>query len=412
MTTDSATPAGTGGALAGIRVLEIGQFLSAPRCARILAEQGADVIKVEPPTGDPLRLLMTLSGAERALSVVNGNKRSVVLNLKKASAQRALRALVKEVDVVVENNAPGMLAKVGLAPEVLRAENERLITASISGFGGTGPLKERVAFDIIAQATSGIMDGLGLGDRPPAIFFADLVSGGYAAMAIGFALFARERTGRGQHLDISMQEVMYAHHFNAHTHRALSDEDEAHVVERLGRSLDHIITSSESPLPFWNAYLATDGRVAVVALTDAQWQRLMVAIGRDELVGDPRFETFAHRVRHAAEGLEVVEAWTRGKSSEEIVDALAAVGIPCGKVKSRDEVNEDPQLEARGMMQTARHPRLGDVPVPGSALKLEGNPRLDRGCPELGEHTAAVLGDLLHMDEDALAALRDEGAIG
>jgi crotonobetainyl-CoA:carnitine CoA-transferase CaiB-like acyl-CoA transferase len=399
-----------GGALEGVRVLELGQFLSAPRCGRLLAEQGAEVIKIEPPHGEALRLLLTMSGCERALAPINADKKSVTLNLKSEQGRALLLDLVERADVVVENYQPGTLDKLGVGVATLRARNPRLIIASISGFGHSGPDAGRLAFDIIAQATSGIMDGSGRRDRPPSVFFGDLGSGSYAAMAVGFALFQRERTGEGQHLDISMQDVMYAHHFNAHTHRAIG-EDEAQVTEILGRSMDHLISDADDPLPFWNSYETRDGHVALVALTDPQWRALMGVIGSDELADDDRFGNFVLRVRNGHEARDVITAWTRARTNAEVIAALSAVEVPCGAVATRDEVNDDPHLRARGVLASARHERLGEIGVPGPAFHTAGAGAPQRAHGDLGEHTDEVLRELLGLDDDRITALRDEGAL-
>jgi formyl-CoA transferase len=399
-----------GGALSGVRVLELGQFLSAPRCARLLAEQGAEVIKVEPPFGEPLRLLLTMSGAERALAAVNAEKKSLALDLKSDAGKELLLSLIEKSDVVVENFAPGTLDRLGVGVDVMRARNPRLIACSISGFGRSGSESHRLAFDIIAQATSGIMDGLGMNDRPPSVFFADLVNGAYAAMAIGFALYQREKTGEGQYIDVSMQDVMYAHHFNAHTHRALGEAEEQ-VAEILGRSLDNLITSVTHPLPFWNSYPTRDGHVALVALTDPQWKNLMRAAGRDDLVEDPRFENFVTRVQNADAGLEVVRGFTSTRTCDEVVAALVEHKVPCGKVVSRDEVNEDAHLKERGVLTEASHPRLGAIPVPGPAVKTSGAGAPARAHADLGEHTDEILRGVLELDTGRIEAMRDEGVV-
>lgn len=397
------------GPLDGIRVLELGQFLSAPRCGRILAEQGADVVKIEPPAGEQLRLLLTLVGADKSYAIVNAGKRGLTLDLKRDEGRDVFRELVKSVDVVVENLAPGALERMGLGYRVLSELNPRLVLCSISGFGQDGPLSDRLAFDIIAQATSGVMHGQGQPEKPPAIFFGDLVSGAYAAMGVAFALLARERTGRGQHVDVSMQEVMYAQHFGAHSQRALGD-DEERIAALLGRSLHQIITSPDDPLPFWAVYPATDGHVAVVALTDGHWQRLMKVIGQESLGADGRFATFIDRVRNAREGREVVRAWTAGKSVDEIVTALAAGGVPCGRVATEEQVHRDPHLEARGMLA-----RIGagddEVRVPGPVPRTRGASAGQRRHPGLSEHTDEVLSALAGLDDDAIAGLRAAGVV-
>ena len=398
-------------ALEGIRVLDLGHFLSAPRCGQILAELGASVIKIEPPQGETMRILMSLAGAERILSVVNSNKRGITLNLKSESGQALFKELVKVSDVVVENFSHGTMEQMGLHYEHLAELNPRLIFASISGFGDTGPERDRAAFDIIAQATGGIMDALDARDRPPGIFFADLVSGAYAAMGIAFALFTRERTGKGQRIDISMQDVMYAHHFHAHSIRALG-ESAAETTGILGRSIENLLTDHENPLPFWNSYRARDGYVAIVALTDRQWERLVKAVGREDLIGDPRFSNFVTRIHNAADGVEILSEWAGKRTVAEIVQTLTASRVPCGKVCSTEDVNADPQLAERGMLSQADHPKLGPIGLPGSVLKMSMTPgEVSRAHPSLGEHTEEVLKDFLDMDEEEIAEWRSRGAI-
>ena len=398
-------------ALEGIRVLDLGQFLSAPRCGQLLAELGADVIKIEPGQGDTMRLLMKLAGAEKVLGAVNTNKRGMKLDLKSAQGPSILKRLVARSDVLLENFVPGTMGRLGLGYDTLTEVNPKLVYASISGFGITGELGDRPAFDIIAQATSGIMDALDLAHRPPPVFFADFVSGAYAALGIMAALFARERTGEGQRVDISMQDVMYAHHFRAQTLRALGDDQET-TSQILGRSIDHLMTDPDNPLPFWNSYLAKDGFVAVVALTEGQWRRLMETIGRSDLVQDARFSNFVTRIRNAAEGVEIVSEWVSNRNADDVVESLAAARVPCGKVCPTAEVNRDSQLGEREMFQRVRHERLGEIGVPGSVLKLSRTPgEVVRPHPDLGEHTEEVLREVLEATDTELADWKKAGAI-
>ena len=398
-------------ALEGIRVLDLGHFLSAPRCGQILAELGASVVKIEPPQGETMRILMSLAGAERILSVVNTNKRGITLNLKSESGRALFKELVKVSDVVVENFSYGTMEQMGLDYEHLAEVNPRLVYASISGFGDTGPEKDRAAFDIIAQATGGIMGALDVRDRPPGVFFADLVSGAYAAMGIAFALLVRERTGKGQRIDISMQDVMYAHHFQAHSIRALG-ESAAETTGILGRPIEKLMTDHDNPLPFWNSYRARDGYVAIVALTDRQWERLIRAIGREDLLDDARFSNFVTRIHNAAAGVEILSEWAGKRTVAEIVQTLTASRVPCGKVCSTDDVNADPQLGERGMLSQVDHPQLGPIGVPGSVLKMSMTPgEVSSAHPNHGEHTEEVLKELLDVGDDEIAEWRADGAI-
>ena len=397
--------------LEGIRVLDLSQFLSGPRCTQLLAQAGAEVIKIEPPSGETMRLLTMVTGTERMMSLINANKKCMVLDLKQEEARRVFRRLVKISDVVVENFAPGAMERMDLGYASLEKENPRLIYASISGFGKTGPFSERLAFDIIAQATGGIMTAYDRPDRPPSIFFADLVSGAYSSNGILLALLHRERTGRGQMVDVSMQDVMYFHHFPAQCSRALQDVQEE-IQGIMGKPLDKLFSDPENPVPFWYSYKALDGYVVIVALTDSQWNRMLETIGRADLVGDERFTNIVTRVRNAREGLEVITPWMAEHTVEEIVESMHRAKVPCGPVLDKAEVNAHPQLDARGMLLERTHPRLGTIPIPGAPIRLtEGTAKVTDPCPDLGTHTEEILEQLLRMSGEEIARLRKQGAI-
>jgi len=396
-------------ALSGIRVLDLSQFLSGPRCTQLLAQAGAEVIKIEPPSGETMRLLTWATGTERIMSLVNCDKKSLVLDLKRAEARAVFRSLVAVSDVVVENFGPGAMERMGLGYGPLQEINPRLVYASISGFGRTGPDAERLAFDIIAQATGGILDAYDRPDRTPPIFWADLVSGAYCANGILMALLHRERGGGGQRVDVSMQDVMYFHHFSAQSHRAL-DAVQEEIRGILGKPVDRLFADPESPVPFWYSYEAQDGYVVIVALTDAQWNGLMTCIGRADLVGDARFDSIVTRVKNARPALAIVSAWMRRHPVAAIVERLHQARVPCGPVLNRDQVNGHPQLRARGMLVEALHPRSGAVPVPGSPIALEKTPaRVRNACPDLGAHTDEILREILHLSEGAIAELKRHG---
>ncbi|MFA4974839.1 MAG: CaiB/BaiF CoA-transferase family protein [bacterium] len=207
--------------LEGIKVLDLSQFLSGPRCSQLLALKGADVVKVESPLGETMRLLTRFMNAERMMGTLHQNKRAIVVDLKKKEGVELLKRLARRSDVLVENFAPGLMKKLGLDYEDLKESNPRLVYVSITGFGRTGPLSGRTAFDIIAQASSGIMAAYKMEGRTPKVYFGDLVSGAYAALGAVEALFHRERTGRGQLVDVSMQDVMYFQNFSCFSDRAL-----------------------------------------------------------------------------------------------------------------------------------------------------------------------------------------------
>ena len=397
--------------LEGVIVLDLSQFLSGPRCAQILALLGARVIKVETPMGDTMRLLMSLLGSERALSTIHENKEAIVVNWHTAEGARIIRELSKRSDIFIENFAKGILGKSGLSYSDLSRENSKLIYVSITGFGHTGPLCERTAFDIISQATAGIMWAQGNPDRPPGVFFGDLVSGAYAAIGAISALWQREKTGTGQHVDISMQDVMYFHNFWALADRANGPDREV-VASRLGRTLSSFLTDQEHPLPFWNSYRARDGYIVIVALTDQQWNRFMEVIGKPELIHDDRFTDIVSRVRNADAGVDIVSAWISQRTTDEVERLLTDARIPCGKVKDFDELFEDQQLRQRGMFAGATHPVYGVVDSCGFPIKMsESELKVTTGCPELGQDTTKVLNELLGYDDKKIARLRKQGAI-
>ena len=397
--------------LKGIRVLDLSQFLSGPRCTQLLAQAGAEVIKIEPPGGESMRLLTLVTGTERMMSLINANKKSLVLDLKQEEAREIFRRLVSVSDVVVENFAPEAMARIGLGCDSLQKINPRLIYAVISGYGKTGPYMDRLAFDIIAQATGGIMTAYDQPDRPPPIFFADLVSGAYSANGILLALLQRQKTGLGQMVDVSMQDVMYFHHFPAQCNRAL-DAVQAEIQGIMGKPLDRMFSDPENPVPFWYSYRARDGHVVIVALTDAQWNRLLATVDRADLVGDSRFSSIVGRVRNAREGLAVISPWMAERTVAEIVETMHRGKVPCGPVLDKAEVNVHPQLQARGMLLEVAHPRLGRIPVPGCPVKLTDSPCcVTEPCPDLGAHADEILRGLLSYSADEIARFRSQGII-
>jgi len=398
-------------ALEGIKVLDMSQFLSGPRCSQLLAMKGAEVVKVEPPIGETMRLLARLMQSERMMSTLHQNKKSVVIDMKKDEGRELIKRLAEKADIVVENFAPGLMKKIGLDYENLRENNPRLIYVSISGFGRTGPMSGRVAFDIVAQATAGIMSTYKMEDRTPKVYFGDLISGAYAALGALEALFHRERTGKGQLVDISMQDVMYFQNF-----AAFSDNSLAPVMDKieklLGRSISNLLTDDTRPLPFWASYKAKDGYVVIVALTDSEWKNLMEIIGRTDALNDSRFSNFLMRIRNAEEGFGMIAPWVAARTSDEVVAALEARKVPCAPVLNAEQVNRHPQLEARGMLATVEDEEFGPIKVPGDPIKLGECPdAIHSPCPHLGRHTNEVLSGWLGMADAEIAALRKKSVV-
>jgi len=397
--------------LENIRVLDLSQFLSGPRASQLLAFFGAEVIKIEPPTGDSMRLLLQISGSERSMSCLHQNKKGIVIDLKKKEGADLFFQLVEQSDVIIENLKPGTLDAHGLSYENINKKNPRIIYAKISGFGNEGPLADRTAFDIISQATAGIMYASGTVDRPPGVFFGDLTSGAYCAFGIILALMARQKTGKGQFIDISMQDVMYFHNFWCFTEKANGPVKE-NIKELFGREMKKFLSDHEHPMPFWSTYKCSDGYVCVVALTDNQWNKLLEVIGQHELVSDPRFTHFVNRVKNADDARAVINRWMEQHTCDDVIEMLTTRRIPCGKVVDYDEVNNDRNLDTRGMFVKVNHKRFGNIDVPGNPVNLSDTPGFVASpSPDLGEHTGEVLERVLHISVDSIEKLRRDGVI-
>jgi len=397
-------------ALSGIKVLDLSMFLSGPRASQLLADFGAEVLKIEPPGGETMRLWMNLIPDQAdSMSHWHRSKKGLTLEIRTPEGQEILKRLVGHYDVLIENLAPGTMEKCGLGYDALRELNPRLIYCSISGFGKDAPLSHRVAFDIIAQATGGIMAAQGLEHRSPGAFFGDLVSGAYAAIGILIALRWRDLTGQGQQIDISMQDVMYFHNFRAMQNRMHENLDA--VTAAIGGAFEDLFTADDG-LPFWRPYRAKDGYIAVVFMTDRQWLDMCDLIGRPELKTDPRFADFATRIKHRDLVKEEVKAWMECRSAAEIEAALDGKRIPCGRVLNTHAVNEDINLKTRGMIAELTAEDGRTIPVPGIPLKLSASPGTIRSRgPEAGEHNHEVLSGLLGMTDEEIEALKNKGVI-
>lgn len=398
--------------LKNIRVIDLSHFLSGPRCTQILADLGAEVIKIEPPMGEEMRLITFLMpGMERLMSVFHRNKKGITLNLKTEKGREILKQLVKKSDVLVENFSKGIMDEMGLDYESLKAINPRLIYASISGFGRTGPLSSRPSFDIISQATSGIMFALDQPDRPPGVFFGDMVSGAYCAVAVLYALIARGMNGKGQSIDISMQDVMYYHNYRSLVKKSVEPVWDQ-VTLTLGKDPEQLFTDKKRRMFFWNSYKAKDGYIAIVVITDPQWKRLANVIGSPELKDEEKYGNFVLRIKNSPKALKIVKEWTARHTMNEIEDLLDKADVPCGRVQDVDGANRDLQLEARRMYEEVMHPGFGGIAVPGIPFKFsETKTSVSSPAPDLGQHTVEVLTSLLGMTEEEVKKLKDEDVL-
>jgi CoA:oxalate CoA-transferase len=389
-------------ALSGVRVLDLTRFLAGPFCTTILADLGADVVKVEAPKGgDEGRYgYPPVDGVPVFFLALNRGKKGVTLDLRQDEGRAILRRLLPHFDVLVENFAGGTLARWGLAPADLCREHPELIVASLSGFGQTGPWSDRPSYDIITQAASGFMSLTGFPGNPPTRgggSLGDYVEGLFGAIGVLAALCARARTGRGQAIDVSSQDAMFS----------LLDGWPG-IFAAAGRRPEQVGNRHLGTAPY-DCYRARDGWVVIAVASNKLFRTLATAIGRPELGDDPRFRGVTGRVARSDEINGIVGAWVAERSVDEVVQALGpeGAGVPCSPVFTVDQLLTHPQLLAREMIQRLPHPTLGEVVAPGVVVKMSDTPgAAGRVGPELGEHSAEVYRDLLGISDEELAALR------
>ncbi|MHA1731303.1 MAG: CaiB/BaiF CoA transferase family protein [Promethearchaeota archaeon] len=385
----------------GIRIVDVSHFISGPWSTTFFAQQGAEVIKVEPPPfGDSMRMFSVFDKQIYPLfSILNNDKKSVTLNLRKPEAQEVFKKLVAVSDVVVDNLVVGTMEGWGVGYEQLREVKPDIIYISISGFGRAGLDRyvTKTAFDLIAQGVSGTLDAMQVEDAP-GVPIADYSTAHVAAIAIASALFHRERTGEGQLVDISMHDVMYAINLRAHAREFLDRAAKIHDMSRI--------------LPIYNQYPTKDGhKITVVVLTEPQWARFCDnVLGKPELKTDPRFDNPVKRFDYVDELDVIVSEYTKGKTREEALLELEAQKIPCGAVLTVDEVRDHPQLAARGMLRTDFDFSKWNVEratMPGTIIKYSRTPGdLTHPAPDLGSDTKDVLCGILGYSEEEFKKLR------
>jgi len=395
--------------LTGIRVISLGQYMSAPYCTLLLADAGAEVIKIERPGwGDPRRAIPPFAEGEDGTKKAGGfiaynrNKKSLALNMRSEAGKEIFRKLVDKSDVVVENLRPGAMAKMGFDYEVLKEMNPRLIYATISGFGRLpgyeGPYGKRPAFDIVAEAMSGVMNLVGFADKPPSwtIYgLADVYSGLCTAYGIMLALFMREQTGAGQFVDSSMLDNMLALNERMVMLYSITGE------EPQRGQLRHLYPRA--------AFKCSDGYLALNVPTDLIWQRLCQVMGREDLIDDPRSADGTSRAANAEFLDPIINGWLAGMTRAEAEEALNSQGVPVGPVYTAADVFADPQVEARKMLVTVDDPEVGKyrfartTPMLSSAPEIEATP-----APKLGQHTRQILNELLGYELAQIDQLEQE----
>jgi len=389
--------------LDGILVLDLTRVLSGPYCTMLLADMGARVVKIEQPgKGDDTRAWGPpfLEGESAYFLSINRNKESVTLDFKSADGRAVLDRLLARADVVVENFRPGTLARIGLDYETLAPRFPRLVYCSVSGFGQTGPRAKEPGYDAVMQGEGGLMSITGAADGPPyrlGVAIADIVSGMFAAYGVALALFARERTGKGQRVDVAMLDAVAA----LLTYQAGNFFASGDVPTRLGNRHPSIVP--------YETFAASDGEFVLAVGNDEQWRKFCAVA---ELPEDPRFATNRQRVTAYDDLRPLVADRLRARPRQHWIERLTAAGVPCGSVRNLQELFDDPQLEAREMIARVEHATIGALRTLGVNVKLSGTPGSVRTAPPtLGQHTDAVLRGDLGLSADDLDALRRKRVI-
>jgi len=392
--------------LANVTVLDFGQVYNGPYCGFLLAQAGARVIKVESRIGETLRARGKATSSTYPFALLNTNKACITLNIQSAEGQALLKQLATKVDVVSENFAPGTMDKYGIGAAALRAINPRLIYAASTGYGFSGPYRDYLGMDITLQAMTGVMSITGEGDGPPlktAATFADFLGGVHLYAGIVTALLARERTGQGSTVDISMQDCVFP---------TLATALGSYFVA--GRQQGPRVGNRHPGLGLapYNVYPASDGYVAIICIREGHFRKLCAAMEQPALAEDPRFVTNADRCRNMLALDALVGAWSQGLTRAEIFARAQSHGVICAPVNALDDVINDPQLHARGTLEWRAHPVLGEIPQAHTPLRFrEFAPPALTDVPELGADTDRVLRELLGLSEAELGKLRAAEAI-
>jgi CoA:oxalate CoA-transferase len=396
--------------LAGLVVIDFGQIFQGPYATLLLAKGGADVIKIEPPHGEPLRRRAAPGkSATLPFAMLNQNKRAVTLNLKHPRGRELLFEMVRRADVLLENFSPGTMDDLGIGWSVLREINPRLIYATGTGFGISGPDRDNLAMDLTIQAASGIMSVTGAPDGPPmkaGPTLVDFMGGIHLYAAVLTALYERDRSGEasgeGRLVEVAMQETVYSS-------LAASFEYTHRTGQPPPRTGNRQAGLSSTP---YNVYPTADGHVAIHVVTEGHWKNLTKAMRREELADDPRFATNADRVAHMDETDAVVAEWTQTLGKMEVFALTKALRIPCAPVRTAPEIMRDPHMHERGMLEDIDHPELGAITVPTSPLRLHGLAKAPAGpSPTVGQHNAEIYHGWLGLSEREIAALKEEGVI-
>ncbi|HQD81457.1 MAG TPA: CoA transferase [Quisquiliibacterium sp.] len=393
--------------LDGIVVIDLGQVYQGPYATFLMAKAGATVIKIEPPGGEPVRQREAVSkGSGVPFALLNGHKKCMTLDLKTAQGRTILKALAARADVLLENYAPGVMERLGVGWSVLHALNPRLVYASGSGYGLSGPDCDRLAMDVTVQASSGMMSVTGFPDGPPVKAgpaVVDFLSGIHLYAGVVTALYERHFTGEGRLVEVAMQETVYP----TLASNLTFFYDHGEVPPRTGNQ-----HGGRSAAPY-NVYAARDGYVAIIGVKDSHWNGLLAAMGRTDLADDRRFSSKVERVRHIDETDEIVSAWMRDLTRDEACALLDRHNVPHAPVRDAVEVTNDPHLHARKFLEWIDHPQYGRVAIADSPLRLHGADRLPAAASApLGADTEEVMTTVLGASPDEVRQWREAGAFG
>ena len=393
------------GPLDGIKVLDLTRVLAGPYATMLLGDLGAEIIKIEQPgTGDESRNFGPFkNGFSLYFMSVNRGKRSITLNLKTERGQAIFKQLLAHTDIVVENFRPGTMKKLGLDYDTLKTEHPSLIYAACSGFGQTGPYAQQGAYDMIIQGMGGIISITGEPEGPPVrvgTSISDITAALFTTIGVLSALHHRNETGKGQFVDVAMLDSLVA------------------VLEN---AVVRYFATGEAPKPLgarhpaitpFEAFASADGHVIIALGNDTLWAKFCEHVNRQDLISDERFRTNADRTENHAELFPILSEIMSQRTTDDWIDALGKIGVPCGPINAMDKVVSHPQVQAREMITRVAHHITGAVEVPGVPIKLSETPgNVDAPAPSLGEHTTEILTDILKMSPNEVAALKQDGVI-
>lgn len=393
------------GILSGIRVLDLSRVMSGPFCTSMLADLGAEVIKIEMPgMGDDARHFGPYKDGESTYFILlNRNKKSVTVNMKSPEGQALIRNLIPKCDVIVENFRPGVMARLGLDEPSIRALNPSIVYTSLSGFGQDGPFKDLPAFDLVIQAMSGLMSLTGPKGGPATAVgesLADVCSGMFAAFGTLAALFDRERNGKGHHVDVAMLDSVMSMQLTGLARQLYMDDTPAPVGNR------HPVTY---PV---DSFAARDGDIVLVCYSNKLFAGLAELIGQPELAEDPRFRTNADRNRNEGELRELIAQWARRQSQSDAVDLLLSKGIPAAPVWNLKQLTTSTHVSERQLIAKGTHEKLGEIPLVPQPVRFSGMVQTqDYSSPTLGQHTDEILKSQAGLSDAEIAALRQAGTI-